>query len=64
MDCPNVDANLPSCNCTYSGCSRKGKCCECLRYHLDMKQLPACAFSAAAESTYDRSYEKFIEDQR
>jgi hypothetical protein len=29
-----------------------------------MKQLPACAFSAAAESTYDRSYKKFIEDQR
>jgi len=64
MDCPNLDANLTSCNCTYAGCSRKGRCCECIQYHLATKQLPACAFSAQAESTYDRSFAKFIEDNR
>jgi hypothetical protein len=64
MECPNVDANLTSCNCTYAGCSRKGKCCECIQYHLAMKQLPACAFSAEAERTYDRSFVRFIEDNR
>jgi len=64
MDCPNLDANLTSCNCTYAGCSRKGKCCECMQYHLAMKELPACAFSAGAERTYDRSYARFIEENR
>ena len=50
---------LDRCNCTYSPCPRKGICCDCLDYHLKMRQLPACAFSADAESTYDRSYEHF-----
>ena len=60
MECEK-EANLEKCNCTYSGCSRKGKCCECLHYHLSMNQLPACCFPPDAEKTYDRSFEKFIE---
>jgi hypothetical protein len=64
MDCPSIEQNLQGCNCTYEPCSRKGRCCECVRYHVRMKQLPACAFSAAAERTYDRSFEKFIGDQK
>jgi hypothetical protein len=61
MDCPNEDKNLSFCNCTYEPCSRKGRCCECIRYHLKSKELPACAFPPDAERTYDRSFRKFIQ---
>ena len=63
MDCPNVEENLSSCNCTYEPCSRKGRCCECVRYHARMRELPACAFTAEVEKTYDRSFGKFAETQ-
>ena len=58
MEC-NIDANLNKCNCTYEPCSRKGKCCECISYHLRMEELPACAFPAEVERTYDRSFRRF-----
>ena len=58
MECKK-DQNLKNCNCTYSPCSRKGTCCDCISYHLRMRQLPACAFPAKAEATYDRSFEHF-----
>jgi hypothetical protein len=58
MDC-NKAANLAACNCTYEPCPRKGSCCECVRFHLAMRELPACAFDARGESTYDRSFEHF-----
>ncbi|MBW2980948.1 cytosolic protein [Candidatus Woesearchaeota archaeon] len=60
MDCKK-GSNTKNCNCTYGGCSRKGKCCECLQYHLSSNELPACCFPPEAEATYDRSFEKFIE---
>jgi len=60
MDCLNLKPNLKKCNCTYSGCSKKGKCCECLAYHLEMRQLPACCFPDEVEKTYDRSFRRFI----
>ena len=50
------------CSCTYTSCSRRGKCCECIKYHLGKNQLPGCAFakiSKDAESSYDRSFEYF-----
>jgi len=53
--------NMDFCNCSYDGCSRKGKCCECLHYHLSNNESPACCFPDDAERTYDRSFEKFIE---
>jgi len=56
--------NLKDCNCTYTGCPRKGFCCQCLKYHKNKKQLPACYFSASAERTYDRSFQNFIKDQK
>jgi hypothetical protein len=34
-------------------------CCECLHYHLGMRQLPACCFPKDVERTYDRSFERF-----
>ena len=53
--------NMDFCNCSYNGCSRKGKCCECLHYHLSNNELPACCFPDDVEKTYDRSFNKFIE---
>ena len=59
--CPRQAKNRELCNCTYSACGKQGSCCECLHYHLRMKQLPACCFPDDAEATYDRSFRKFIE---
>ncbi len=58
MDC-NQKKNLSRCNCSYEPCPRKGACCDCLSYHVRMRQLPACVFPDDAERTYDRSYEHF-----
>jgi len=58
--CPNQKKNMEICNCTYSGCSHMGICCECIHYHRIKGQLPACYFSAEAEKTYDRSIENFV----
>ena len=58
MDC-RKSQNLKSCSCSYTPCSRKGSCCECLAYHLRAGELPACAFPSEAEKTYDRSFEHF-----
>ncbi len=63
IDCPNQEENKKNCPCTYS-CSRKGMCCECIRYHLKNNELPACFFPKDVEKTYDRSIEKFIEINR
>ncbi len=60
----NIDKNLSSCNCTYEPCSRKGRCCDCIIYHKNSNQLPACFFSTKAEKSYDRSVENFIRDYK
>ncbi|MCD5383469.1 DUF6485 family protein [candidate division WOR-3 bacterium] len=60
MDCIQ-EKNKKDCNCTYEPCSRKGRCCECLLYHREMGQLPACLFPNDVERTYDRSIRRFIE---
>ena len=57
--CPNLSSNRKRCNCSYEPCSRKGRCCECLRYHLASGELPACCFPDDVERTYDRSFRKF-----
>ena len=57
--CPKANANKARCNCTYEPCPRKGRCCECLQYHLSMNELPACAFPDDVERTYDRSFARF-----
>ncbi|MEW6026376.1 MAG: DUF6485 family protein [Planctomycetota bacterium] len=59
-ECPNNKSNLAHCNCTYTPCSRKGTCCECLHYHRQNNELPACFFPNDVEKTYDRSFERFI----
>jgi len=58
MEC-RQEKNLEGCNCSYEPCSRKGVCCECIRYHLNMRQLPGCCFTDTAERTFDRSFEHF-----
>jgi uncharacterized protein DUF6485 len=58
MECQK-SRNLENCNCSYEPCSRKGVCCDCVTYHLRMRQLPACFFPNDIEETYDRSFEKF-----
>lgn len=59
MECKKQE-NQKDCNCTYS-CSKKGICCECIRYHKARNELPACFFPNDVEATYDRSIKKFIE---
>jgi hypothetical protein len=59
--CSNQKANAQKCNCTYEPCSRKGKCCECLQYHLAANELPACCFPDDVERTYDRSFRRFAQ---
>jgi hypothetical protein len=60
MEC-QIEANKARCNCTYEPCSRKGKCCECITYHLRRDELPACVFPPEVERTYDRSFARFVE---
>lgn len=59
MECI-IDSNKEECLCTYEPCSRKGKCCECIKYHWGMREMPACLFPPEVEKTYDRSVERFI----
>lgn len=60
MECKQ-NQNKQNCNCSYQPCSNKNVCCDCLRYHLRSRELPACCFPAAAERTYDRSFEHFAQ---
>lgn len=54
-----IQENKTNCNCSYS-CSKKGMCCECVNYHRNREELPACYFTDIVERTYDRSIENFI----
>ncbi len=56
-----LEENKKKCNCTYPDCPRKGKCCECLRYHLSRNELPACCFSEDVEKAFDRSFDMFCQ---
>ncbi len=58
MEC-RKERNLERCNCTYDRCSRKGVCCDCIAYHLRMRQLPGCCFPDSFEKNWDRSFEHF-----
>jgi Domain of unknown function (DUF6485) len=58
MEC-NISDNKAKCTCTYEPCPRKGKCCECIQYHLAMNELPGCVFPPEVERTYNRSFSAF-----
>jgi len=55
------EQNKAKCNCTYEPCSRKGNCCQCITYHRQLGELPACYFPDDIERTYNRTIEKFID---
>ncbi len=59
-ECKNYETNLERCGCTYSGCSRKGYCCECIAYHRAHGELPGCVFPPKVEKTYDRSVGAYV----
>jgi len=54
-----LENNIKKCTCTYNSCSRKGKCCECVDYHLKNGEIPGCFFSKDIEKTYDRTIGNF-----
>ena len=58
MECKQTTIKK-GCNCTYEPCSRKGICCDCIKYHLRNRELPACCFPDDAERTFNRSFEYF-----
>jgi hypothetical protein len=60
--CQHREANVAHCTCTYEPCSRKGTCCECVRYHRSAGELPACFFSEQGERSFDRSVGCFVRE--
>ncbi|MFC1910126.1 DUF6485 family protein [Chloroflexota bacterium] len=60
MEC-QIDENRANCSCTYEPCPRKGRCCECISYHWQAGELPACVFPPEVERTYDRSVKRFVQ---
>ncbi len=60
-ECKHYQENLARCNCTYEPCSRKGYCCQCIAYHRQYGELPACFFPDDVERTYDRSIQRFVQ---
>ena len=59
MECRR-DENKIGCTCTYTRCSKRGLCCECVRAHRENGEIPGCFFTAAGEATYDRSVKNFV----
>jgi hypothetical protein len=59
----SIKENKRECICSYP-CERKGRCCECVRYHRSRGEVPACYFSVEEEKTYDRSVENFLRTGR
>ncbi|PLX15849.1 MAG: hypothetical protein C0601_11935 [Candidatus Muiribacterium halophilum] len=59
INCENLQKNKDKCNCSYP-CDKKGNCCDCIHYHRNRGELPACYFTAEQEKTYDRSIAYFI----
>lgn len=60
---PACDRTGDNCRCTYQGCSRRGNCCQCVAYHRDRNEAPACFFSNAGERTYNRSLQHLLQDR-
>lgn len=57
-------SNTRECTCTYPGCPRHGKCCECVAHHRDHEGgIPGCFWSEEGEKLWDRSLDLFIKDK-
>ena len=61
MEC-RKEKNLKDCPCTYPDCPHKGICCECIKYHREKNELPACYFSKKVEASFDRSIKNFLKN--
>jgi hypothetical protein len=59
MLCTNQTEYANHCSCSQS-CSRRGKCCACIKYHKGNGELPACYFTAEYEKTCDRSVTNYL----
>ena len=57
------DRTADKCKCTYSSCSRRGNCCQCVAYHAPKGEFTACFFSPEAERTYNRSLDNLMKDR-
>ena len=51
------------CKCTYSSCSRRGNCCQCVAFHRELGEATGCMFTTAGEKTYDRSLRNLMRDR-
>jgi hypothetical protein len=63
MEC-TIEENKTVCTCTYAGCERRGRCCECVTYHRTRKQIPGCFFTREGEASYDRSIKRFVMENK
>ena len=43
VQCPNLELNLTMCPCTELSCSRRGICCDCMRFHMQSVEWPRTA---------------------
>jgi len=43
-ECPNKEKNAEDCACKYvfPACGRLGICCDCIRFHRTMGEIPEC----------------------
>ncbi|MCP3925132.1 MAG: hypothetical protein GY714_21370 [Desulfobacterales bacterium] len=42
INCPNLEQNKLDCDCTKESCDKKGMCCDCVRHHKKIGNLPLC----------------------
>ena len=54
-------SNRQKCTCSYTDCSRHGKCCECVAYHRKSGEIPGCFFPTEIERTGERSISRLVE---
>jgi len=61
MEC-RQKSNFSKCNCGFD-CDKKGICCECLVYHRQKQELPACYFSDKVAGSHDRSITTYLKEK-
>ncbi|RME41140.1 MAG: hypothetical protein D6794_01090 [Deltaproteobacteria bacterium] len=61
MGCPV--RKTEDCRCSYTACSRRGNCCQCVAYHRDKGEFPGCFFSVEGERTWDRTLDNLLRDR-
>lgn len=62
MEC-TLEGNKAGCSCTYDF-GKRGRCSKCVAYQGKMKQIPECFFTKESERTYDRSYHRYMMENK